>query len=291
MIAESASTACPCGYPANQFRSLGGLRHSLGGLLHRLCSLEACFIAPDMGRSSAADSLDNSSRLPRNLHLPRVVPFSHAPGVKGNVRRGAGDVLVENAPYSRIFHAAVVDADGRFLYDLPALAEPAGAVALAVDPSLRVGLLRQWRPVPARAPPGDDALDFAAGAAPRPRGFWSVEVPRGFPAPDEPPAAAARREAEEELGVRVSRAVPLGHCNFNTSLLLTDIPLFAVLAHPAEPSTALRDPAERIDAVRWLCPEDALALVAAGEIRCGLTMAALAHLVASRRKLEELVRA
>lgn len=219
----------------------------------------------------------------------RVVPFSHAPGARANVRRGSGDLLVENAPYSRVFHAAVLNADGTCLFDQPAVAEPSGAVALAVAPDGRVGLLRQWRPLPARTPPAD-AFDFAVAPALPPRGIWSIEVPRGFPKTGELPADAARREAQEELGVRVSQALHLGFCNFNTSLLLTDIPLFAVLAHPDQPATDKRDEAERIEQVMWLPVDEVLATIARGEIRCGLTLAALAHLVASKMKISELLR-
>lgn len=224
------------------------------------------------------------------LHVPRIVPFSRAPGAQGNVRRGLGDVLVENAPYSRVFHAAVVNDNGEFLYDLPAVAEPAGAIALAVDAQLFVGLLKQWRSVPSTAPEDGDALDFANGDGLPPRGFWSIEVPRGYPKPGESPERAACREAEEELGVLVSRAVPLGYCNFNTSILLSDIPLFAVLAHPESKSNTQRDDAERIQHVSWYSIDDVLKLVSQGAIRCGLTMAALLHLVASRSKLENLVK-
>eukprot|EP00171_Calliarthron_tuberculosum_P016767 IDg16767t1 len=218
----------------------------------------------------------------------RVVPFSQASGAHANVQRGSGDLLVENAPYSRVFHAAVVNTDGRYLYDLPAIAEPAGAVALALSPDGRVGLLKQWRPLPSRVPPAD-AFNFAIAPGLPERGIWSIEVPRGFPKRGEAPAEAAKREAQEELGVRVSQVVHLGFCNFNTSVLLTDIPIFAVLAHPDQPVADERDEAELIEYVSWMSVEDTLAIVARGEIRCGLSLAALLHLVASKLKFSEML--
>ncbi len=226
--------------------------------------------------------------------FPRLVPFSHAPDAKGNVQRGMGDLLVENAPFSRVFHAAVIDTDGSVLYDLPAIAEPRGAIALPVDERMRVGLIRQWRPVPARdGQQSDDALDYGNGANPGIplRGFWSIEVPRGYPREGEIPEQTARREAEEELGVHVSRTVPLGTCNFNTSIMLSDINLFAVLAHPNVPPSAdsVPDDAERIERVEWHSINEVLAIVSRGEIRCGLTQACLLHLIASRSKIESLV--
>lgn len=222
--------------------------------------------------------------------LPRLVPFSHVHGAVGNVRRGNKDILVENAPYSRVFHGAIIDADSRFLYDVPVTAEPAGAIALPVDQNLRVGLLKQWRPIPARDPSQNDALDVVSGVSCVQRGFWSIEVPRGFPNGREAPIDAARRESEEELGVHVTKAVSLGYCNFNTSVLLSDIPLFAVLAHPTTTSSAGRDKAERISHVHWYNIQEVFELINHGEIRCGLTKASLIHFVASRNKIEEMVK-
>ena len=221
--------------------------------------------------------------------LPRLVPFSRVRGAAGNARRGQGDVLIENAPYGRVFHSAVVDGDGAFLYDLPTLAEPAGAIALPVDRHLRVGLIRHWRPVPTRAAPGDEARALPAGVECAQRGFWSLEVPRGFPDPGEKPMAAACREAQEELGVSVVRAMPLGSCNLNTSVALGDIPLFAVLAMPNEKVNAKRDASERIAEIRWLSAEQVMKVVANCQIRCGLTMAALLHFIAAKQKIAALV--
>lgn len=74
--------------------------------------------------------------------LTYVVPYSTVSEAHGNVKRGEGDVLVDNAPCSRMYHAAVLNGDGQFVYDLAAVAEPAGAITPAVDVNCRVALLR-----------------------------------------------------------------------------------------------------------------------------------------------------
>jgi len=120
------------------------------------------------------------------------------------------------------------------------------------------------------------------------RVFCSLEVPHGFPDGDEMPAHAAKREAQEKLGVRVSTAVSLGFCNSNMSILLTDIPLFALLANPQEKTNDVKDEAERIESVVWYKVDEVMEIAARGEIRCPLMMTALFHLVASRSKLLEM---
>lgn len=201
------------------------------------------------------------------------------------MRRGEGDILIDNPPFGRIYHAAVIESTGRFLYDLPAMTERAGAVALAISRDGKVALMHHWRPLPAKDP-SQSASFLTIGAA---RGVWSLEVPRGFPNGAEDCGDTARREAQEELGVVVSNVVHLGFCNFNTSVLLSDIPIYAVLAHPDRPASNKRDESEVIRRVAWMSFQEAFACVARGEVRCGLTLAALSHLVASKQKIDDLI--
>lgn len=233
---------------------------------------------------------------PRAAAPLRIVPITDVPPEAGFTPRAARappPVLVDNAPYSVIHHLVVVGPTGTPLYDLPALAEPRGAVGLPVDPAGRVGLLRAYRPVPAASPA---AFAFPTPAAGH-HGVQSIEAPRGFPAVAEDAAAAAMREVAEEVGLplgRVGGVRPLGWVNVNTSVYLSDIPVFAVrvaldggegdsggsrgIAAAAAPAPP--DPHESIAGMDWYGHADLTALIASGRLRCGLTLAALAHALA-----------
>ncbi|OSX73678.1 hypothetical protein BU14_0332s0030 [Porphyra umbilicalis] len=160
----------------------------------------------------------------------RIVPITAVPAAAAFCPHAAAappPLLVANAPYSVVHHLAVLAGDGTPLYDVPGIAEPRGAVGLPVAADGRVALLRTYRPVPAAA--------AAAFVFPTPtpggHGFVSVEAPRGFPAGGESAAAAAMREVAEEVGLppsAVGGVRPLGWVNVNTSVYLSDIPVFAV---------------------------------------------------------------
>jgi ADP-ribose pyrophosphatase len=78
--------------------------------------------------------------------------------------------------------------DGR-VTDVEVVRHPGGAAVVALDPARRVCLLRQFR-----APLGD----------------WLWELPAGKVDRPEPPLATARRELEEEAGLRAGEWRPLG---------------------------------------------------------------------------------
>lgn len=247
----------------------------------------------------------------------RVVPITAVPPGAEFVPRAARappPVLVDNAPFSVIHHLAVLSADGTPLYDLPAVAEPRGAVGLPIDRRGRVGLLRTYRPVPATSPA---AFVFPSYPAPGGHGVESIEAPRGFPEAGEDGAAAAMREVAEEVGLpaaAVGGVRPLGWVNVNTSVYLSDIPVFAVrvaTSAAAAEAAARRgggghgggsatgaggggdpvggaaadlplpaDPNEAIAGVDWYEPSALAALIASGGLRCGLTLATLAYALA-----------
>jgi len=78
--------------------------------------------------------------------------------------------------------------DGR-RFELEIVRHPGGAAVVAADDRGNLCLLRQYR--------------HAAGG-------WLWELPAGKLEPDEPPEATARRELEEEAGVRAARWQGLG---------------------------------------------------------------------------------
>lgn len=231
----------------------------------------------------------------------RVVPITAVPPGASFVpraTRGLPPVLVDNAPFSVIHHLAVLSADGTPLYDLPAVAEPRGAVGLPIDRRGRVGLLRTYRPLPATVPAAFVFPSPVAGG----HGFESIEAPRGFPEPGEDGAAAAMREVAEEVGLpaaAVGGVCPLGWVNINTSVYLSDVPVFAVrvaaagqgggaggagggddpAGEPAAPPLPA-DPNEHIAGVDWYELPALTALMASGGLRCGLTLATLAYALA-----------
>lgn len=229
------------------------------------------------------------SNPPQNLRLYSDAHSSH-PSFIPNVNRSPSsarpDLLIDNSPYSRIYHMVVTDASKKPLYDLPAIAEPTGAIALPLNAAGQIGLIRQWRAVPA-SKPGATAYEEPDKTQ---HGFYSIELPRGFPEEGEAHADAAAREVREELGVGVERVWQLGWCNCNTAIALTDIPVYAVLVRQDEIVNDVRDEAEVIDGVQWLSIEELGHQVLEGHIRCGLTLAAVSYAFAARGRIAEFVR-
>jgi len=144
----------------------------------------------------------------------------------------------------------VVLPDGRTL-TLEVVRHPGGAAAVAVDAAGRVCLLRQYR--------------HAAGG-------WLWEIPAGKLDPGEPPLATARRELEEEAGVRARTWAPLGEVVTSPGFCDEVIHLFlardleAVPAHPE---------AHEVLEVHWVAFSEAVARAARGEFRDAKTVAAL----------------
>ncbi|HLK10319.1 MAG TPA: NUDIX hydrolase [Candidatus Binatia bacterium] len=134
-----------------------------------------------------------------------------------------------------------------------------GAAAVAaVDGEGRVVLIRQYR--------------HAAG------GFiW--ELPAGVLAsPDEPPAACAGRELEEEVGLTAGELRPLG--TILTTPGFTDERIHLFLARDLRAGRRAHEVDEVIAEVRRVPLPDALVMVRRGEIVDGKTIAGL-HLAAA----------
>lgn len=129
-----------------------------------------------------------------------------------------------------------------------------GAVAVLVDLGGRVLLIRQYR---------------------APLGRAILEIPAGLPSPDDcGPEETARRELEEEVGVRAETLEPL--VTINTSPGYSDEELRVYLAGgivrvPRRPDGAEEHGAELVEMSR----EEALAAVEAAEITDSKTIVAL----------------
>lgn len=242
-----------------------------------------CFVPP----SAVYQTVVMSSNGKRPLHIGVFSESKSAhPSFQPNVRtQPCADVLVDNSPYSRIYHLTVSN-DQKPLYDVAALSEPTGAICVAFNQSGKIALLRQWRAVPASKPGtiSFDKLDTSA------HGFFSIEIPRGFPEAGETPAQAAAREAQEELGLKVERVRQLGWVNCNTAIFMTDIPMYAVLVG-AERAGDVQDEAEHIVGFEWYDLDAVKKIVSSGEIRCSLTLSAISFLLARDGSLLDFVEA
>jgi ADP-ribose pyrophosphatase len=141
---------------------------------------------------------------------------------------------------------------------LEVIHHPGAAAALPFLPEGDVVLVRQYR--------------FAAGG-------WLLEIPAGKLDPGESPDHCARRETEEEVGLRAGRLVSLG--SILTTPGFTDEVIHLYEAHDLEPAEARLEADEVLAPVRMPFAE-AVRLVVTGEIRDAKTVAAI--LLAARRR-------
>lgn len=108
----------------------------------------------------------------------------------------------------------------------------------------------------------------------------SLEVPRGLVEQNEDAAQAAAREMREELGYEAATCRHLGHIYADTGLISRHIDVFVCEA--GEHIEKSHDELESIAAdVEWLIPTQLRDRIAAGHVRCGITLAALMRAQAS----------
>ena len=159
-----------------------------------------------------------------------------------------------------IYQGSVVDLgietaqlpDGRSI-DLEVVRHPGGAAVVALDPARGVCLLRQYR---------------HAG------GGWLWELPAGKLDPGETPLATARRELEEEAGLRARDWQRL--TEFLTTPGFCDEVIHLFLARDLEYVQALPQAHECIE-IHWRPFAEALAMAERGDIRDGKTLLGLFH--------------
>jgi ADP-ribose pyrophosphatase len=140
--------------------------------------------------------------------------------------------------------------DGRTL-SLEVVRHPGGAAVAALDEADRVCLLRQYR---------------HAG------GGWIWEVPAGKLEAAEDPRETARRELEEEAGLRARSWTDLG--SILTTPGFCDEVIHLYLAREIE-LTPPRHQAHELIEVHWVSFAQALGWARSGEIRDAKTVAAL----------------
>lgn len=135
---------------------------------------------------------------------------------------------------------------------------PGGAAIVAIDEARRVCLLRQYR--------------YAAGG-------WIWELPAGKIDQAEPPAATARRELEEEAGVRAGTWRSLGDYLSSPGILTEVVHLYLATQLSPVPQ---RPEEHEVFEVHWLDFDTVLAQARSGQLRDGKSLAgifrAAAHL-------------
>ncbi|HTX24600.1 MAG TPA: NUDIX hydrolase [Steroidobacteraceae bacterium] len=124
---------------------------------------------------------------------------------------------------------------------------PGGAAAAAVDHDERVCLLRQYR--------------YVAGG-------WVWELPAGKLEPHEPPLETARRELEEEAGLKARTWSSLGSCLSSPGVFSEVLHLY--LARDLERVSAAPESNEVFE-VHWVPLAEACERALSGDIRDGKT--------------------
>jgi ADP-ribose pyrophosphatase len=135
--------------------------------------------------------------------------------------------------------------------ELEIVRHPGGAAAVALDARGRVCLLRQYRHV---------------------AGGWLWELPAGKIDSEEDPLLTARRELEEEAGIRAGRWDSLGDLLSSPGVFTEVVHLY--LARDlalVEPATA----EDEVIEVHWLPFTEALSWAYAGEVRDAKTIIGL----------------
>jgi ADP-ribose pyrophosphatase len=157
---------------------------------------------------------------------------------RGRVFDVSIDSYADEVDPSRTFEIEVVHHNG-------------GAGALAIDDAGRVVLVRQWR---------------------YPLGRWSLEMPAGRIEPGHSPLETARRELEEEAGVRAAAIEPLAEIQSAPGFTTERLHLF--LARELVEVGQCLDEDEHVEVVR-LGMAEAITRVTSGEIDDAKTVVAL----------------
>lgn len=128
---------------------------------------------------------------------------------------------------------------------------------------------------------------FRIGALEAPRGAWLMEIVAGMIEADESAEAVAIREAEEEAGCRVTDLIPLYEFHLSVGGSSERLHLFCARTDTAGVGGIHGLAAEHEDIKVHVVPvEQALAMLAAGEIRSATPIIALQWLAMNRARLQ-----
>jgi 8-oxo-dGTP pyrophosphatase MutT (NUDIX family) len=158
----------------------------------------------------------------------------------------------------------ITSPDGKILYDTIAISESkTNTVVVIVNERNDIGLIREWRPVPARW-------------------FWACV--RGFGDPgDKDNLATAKREMIEEIGsCRVLRSRKIGSIYQNTTFYENPIGIVLLEVQESRGEPKLES---GIDELRFFPPGDVKKMISTGEIDDVLTVSALARYLAIQSTL------
>ena len=151
-----------------------------------------------------------------------------------------GRVIEVNVEHVQLPNGAIAE--------LEIVKHPGGAAIVAIDEHNRICLLRQFR--------------YVAGG-------WIWELPGGKIDSREPPLDTARRELEEEAGMRASAWRPLGDYLTSPGVFTEVVHLF--LATQLTPLPRRPEEHEVLE-VHWLPFRDVLQMAHSGELRDGKSL-------------------
>jgi ADP-ribose pyrophosphatase len=103
---------------------------------------------------------------------------------------------------------------------------------------------------------------------------WELECPRGFRNSGESPEQSVRRELEEELGIAARDVLPLGQVMPNTGLLASAVDSYVAYLQNGDPDSR-PEAQEAFGEIIRVSPAELRHLISTGEIRDGITLAAI----------------
>lgn len=115
---------------------------------------------------------------------------------------------------------------------------------------------------------------------------WEWELPRGFQDPSISESENAVKETEEELGVSPIRVERIGEFNANTGLLTGMIGVYEVPLSADPMDSGRPQVQESIAHFRKIAVSQLSPWIASGEVRCGITLAALATFMARFKQVK-----